>query len=106
MKHFLFAVTTALTLALTACANTADYQTNVNLAQITNTSLLKLIDSAVLNKQINKKDATNLLKQVDVGQEGIDVANTMDGAAGADKLKQAQGVLRGVRDYLVTKGVK
>lgn len=93
-------------LSATACATT-DSQQAINLAQVTNTSVVRLIGTAEASGKITKKDGLNLLKQVDVAQEGIDLANGLPaGSEATDKLAQSRTVLKAVRDYLVLKGAK
>lgn len=104
LKYWL--MTLCCTMVVAGCATGQDYQSGVNTAQVTNTSVVKLIGIAAQNKLVTQKDANNLLKQVDVAQEGIEVANGLPPSEGADKLKQARSVLSGIIAYLSTKGVK
>lgn len=96
----------SLTLAfgLVACGTTQ--QDKVASAQITNTSVLQAIGSAASANKITKADANNLLKQVDIAEEGIKVANGLTGQASLDKLAASRAVLTAIQAYLVKQGVK
>lgn len=95
-------------LALSACASNQQMGKNdyVAVAQVTNTSLVQAIGVGAASGKLKKADANNLLKQVDVAQEGIDVANnSLTGVDAQDKLKASQQVFHGIVEYLTKKGV-
>lgn len=93
-------------LALIGCASTADYQGNVNAAQLTNTAILKMVGTAANAGLISQKDGYNLVKQIDTAQEGIDIANGLPAGEGMDKIAASRAILKEVRNYLILKGVK
>lgn len=102
IKRFLF--TLVLAVGLIGCGTT--YYDKVGSAQVTNTTVLQMIGVAAQTQKITKRDAENLLKQVDDAQAGIEIAGTLDPTSGADKLKLSQDILAGINAYLLSRGVK
>lgn len=105
MRKFFVGLIAAIMIA--GCATPADYQAGVNTAVVTNTSVLKLISIGANARLISQADGFNLIKQTEVAQAGIDLANTLPvGTEQTDKLKQSRAILSGIIEYLAKKGVK
>lgn len=102
MKKLFVSLMFALTLA--ACGTTPTDK--VASAQITNTAVLQAIGSGASAGKLSKADASNLLKQVDLAEEGIKISNTLSGQAQLDKIAASRAVLTAIQAYLVKQGVK
>lgn len=114
MRETRFIVLAMVATMLLACAQFGGvtpqtFNQKVLAAQTTATTVLKLNDDLLLGKQITAADATNIEKQADNLQAGIDIARQVHATnptAGDAKLQAVLTALQALQSYLATQGGK